>query len=161
MSRRASIFVLFVCLIVCLVCVAYPMYVIWPFRTQGAAQLAAALVVVRIRPLVTILAVLAALAALVFYWRAQPRLWRRLLAASGALFVGALAALARVNIYEFMFHPDVHPSFLTTARARLENDQKVLAVKIGGEARAYPVRIMAYHHLINDTLGKLAIVPTY
>jgi len=34
-------------------------------------------------------------------------------------------------------------------------------VKIGDEPVAYPIRIMAYHHLVQDTVGGTPIVATY
>ena len=49
-SRRKFTVALLACLAVSLVCVAYPMYVIRPFRAQGARELAVALVVTRFRP---------------------------------------------------------------------------------------------------------------
>jgi hypothetical protein len=159
--RRISLAVLLSCLALSLICVVYPLYVIWPFRAQGARELAAALVVMRFRFAATPILVAAALAALVLYWRAQPRRWRRVFPTFGAVFVCILAALARVNIYELMFHPDVRPSFDTASRTRLDKDEKVIAVKIGSAARAYPIRNISYHHVINDVLDKVAIVATY
>ncbi len=81
--------------------------------------------------------------------------------ASGAVLVCVLAVLARVNVFELMFHPNEHPSFAAAAQVKLDADEKVLAVKIGDQARAYPVRSMAYHHLVNDTVESKAIVATY
>jgi hypothetical protein len=37
----------------------------------------------------------------------------------------------------------------------------VLAVKLDGMARAYPIRSMGYHHVINDVVGQEPIVATY
>jgi hypothetical protein len=37
----------------------------------------------------------------------------------------------------------------------------ILAVAIGPDARAYPIREMAYHHLVNDEVAGVPIVPTY
>ncbi len=37
----------------------------------------------------------------------------------------------------------------------------VLAVQINSESRAYPIREMAYHHVVNDTVGRQPIVSTY
>ncbi len=37
----------------------------------------------------------------------------------------------------------------------------VMAVHLGGEARAYPIRIVSYHHIVNDVVGGLPIVATY
>ena len=160
-TRRITVNVLLACLALSLICVVYPFYVIRPFRAQGARELAAALVVMRFRSATTLISVAAALAALVLYWRAQPRRWRRAFATACTAFVCVLAALARVNIYEIMFHPDDRPSFAAASRTKLDKDEKVIAVKVGGAARAYPIRNISYHHVINDVLDKVAIVATY
>jgi hypothetical protein len=160
-TRGISVAILSGCLALSLICVVYPFYVIRPFRAQGARELAIALVVMQVRSATTLISVAAALAALVLYWRAQPRRWRRAFAIAGAVFVCGLAALARVNIYELMFHPDDRPSFAAASGMKLDKDEKVVAVKIGGAARAYPIRNISYHHVINDVLDKVAIVATY
>ena len=159
--RRRAVAVLLTCLALSLICVVYPLYVIRPFRAQGARELAAALVVQRFRIAANLISCAAALTALVFYWRAQPRRWRRVLPTAGAAFVCVLAALARVNIYELMFHPNARPAFAAASRTQLDKDEKVIAIKIGGAARAYPIRNISYHHVINDVLDKVAIVATY
>ena len=153
--------VLLVCLAASLVCVGYPMYVIRPFRAQGGPELAAALVVSRYRGMVTILSAILALGALAAYWRAALRKSRRILAAVGAGLVCVLAVAARINVYELMFHPIGHAMFADAAKSKLGGGEKVIAVVINGQARAYPIRDMAYHHLINDEVGKTAIVATY
>jgi hypothetical protein len=160
-NRRVSVAVLLACVTLSLACVVYPFYVIRPFRAQGARELAIALVMMRFRAVATLISGVAALAALLLYWRAQPRRWRRVFATAGAVFVCVLASLARVNIYELMFHPDDRPSFAAASGTKLDRDEKVIAVKIGGAARAYPIRSIAYHHVINDVLDKVAIVATY
>jgi hypothetical protein len=160
-TRRTCLAALLACLALSLICVVYPIYVIRPFRAQGARELAIALVVMQFRLAATVVSAVGALAALVFYWRAQPRRWRRAFAMAGAAIVCALAALARVNIYELMFHPDDHPSFAAASRTKLDKDEKVIAVKFGAAARAYPIRNISYHHVINDVLDKVAIVATY
>jgi len=159
-SGRA-VAVLLACLAVSLFCVIYPGYVIRPFRAQGARELLIALFVTRFRSGMTVLTALAALIAAVAYWRARSSWWRRVLSVLGAVFVCVLAALARVNIYELMFHPNEHPAFAAADQVKLDKDEKVIAVKIGAEARAYPIRDISYHHVINDVLGKVAIVATY
>lgn len=160
-TRRVSLAILLTCLAVSLICVVYPMYVIWPFRAQGARELAIALAVLQWRSAATLISAAGALAAVVLYWRAQPRRWRRAFAMAGAGLVCVLAALARVNIYELMFHPDARPSFAAASRMKLDKDEKVIAVKIGDAARAYPIRNISYHHVINDVLDEVAIVATY
>ena len=158
---RTYTLVLLASLAVSLFCVIYPIYVIRPFRHQGAEELAAALIVARFRPLLTIIAALASSAAMIGYWRAQPRRWRRVLPAAGALLAIVLAFLARVNVYELMFHPVTHATFTPAREVKLNGAEKVIAVRIGAEARAYPIRSMSYHHLLNDVVGGVAIVATY
>jgi ABC-type transport system involved in cytochrome c biogenesis permease subunit len=158
--RRTSIAVLLACLALSLLCIIYPIYVIRPFRAQGARELAIALVVMRFRSAATLISSAAALAALILYWRVQPRR-RRAFAAAGAVLLCGLTALARVNVYELMFHPDDHPSFAAASRTKLDKDEKVIAIKIGPAARAYPIRNISYHHVINDVLDNVAIVATY
>ena len=160
-SRRILTLVLLACLAVSLICVAYPIYVIRPFRHQGARELALALVVSRFRPVITVISALTAVLAFIGYWRVQALKWRRAFSAAGVALVVALTFLARVNVYELMFHPDVHPSFSAVREVKLDGAEKVVAVRIGREARAYPIRSMSYHHVVNDVLGGAAIVATY
>lgn len=160
-TRRTFLFVMGICAVVSAIAVVYPVYVIRPFRAQGARELAIALVVSRFRPVVTMIVAATALAALVGYWRAQPKRWRRVPAVLGAGIVCLFAALARVNIYELMFHPDDRPSFAAAPQVKLDGDEKVIAVKIGSAARAYPIRSISYHHVINDVLDQTGIVATY
>lgn len=161
LRKAAGSWLLLASLVISFACCAYPIYVIRPFRHQGARELAAALAVIQIRPLVEAIAVVLALAGLAWYWRAEPRRSRRVPAAIGACFVCAFAALSRVNLYELMFHPDTHPAFAPAQQVKLDPDDKVLAVKLNGSARAYPIRTMGYHHIINDVVGQVPIVATY
>lgn len=149
------------CVLLSFAALGYPLYVIRPFRAQGVHELAAALAVLRFRPFLEAALMIAALLALFFYWRLERRILRRSAAVAAALAVCGFALLSRVNVYELMFHPLERPSFSPAATAKLDGDEKVIAVNIGGAARAYPVRGMSYHHIVNDTLGGVPIAATY
>ena len=70
--------------------------------------------------------------------------------------------LARQNHFEWMFNPLPNPAYAKSADVSFINDDdRVLSVTIGGESVAYPVRLMAYHHLVEDTVGGTPIVATY
>jgi hypothetical protein len=148
------------CLGIGLFLLAYPNYVIWPWRSQGAGELRAALLVLRFRGAVGIVAAIAALVAAIAYWRAERGAWRRTGVALAAAGVILCAALSRVNIYEMMFHP-VSPAFDAAAQSTLDGDEKVIAIAVGGAARAYPVRSISYHHIVNDLVDGVPIVATY
>lgn len=158
---RYLVFLLLTCALVNLACLAYPIYVIRPFRAQGEEELQAALLITRFRPVVTAVFALVAAAAAVSYWHLQSRMLRRMLVAGTAGIVCLLAVMARVNLFEMMFHPVDRPSFSAAAKVKLDADEKVIAVKVAGEARAYPVRSISYHHVVNDIVGNKAIVATY
>jgi len=150
-----------VCLLLCLAALIYPVYVIRPFRAQGPRELMAALIVTRFRlPFVAVCA-FASVAALVLHWRRERRWLRRTGSLVGALGVAGVALLCRINIYELMFHPFERPSFSTAGQVKLDGDEKVIAVKEGKAARAYPIRVISYHHIINDDLAGVPIVATY
>jgi hypothetical protein len=160
-TGRTFALILLACLAVSLFVVAYPMYVIRPFRAQGARELAVALVVARFRPMIAGISAGLAFAALVWFRRSQPRKSQRVIASVGTAFALVLAVVARLNVFEMMFHPVAHPSFSTAQQVKLDNDEKVIAVRIDGIARAYPIRSMSYHHIVNDIVGRVAIVATY
>ena len=161
MSNRKWIALVAVCLAAALFCLIYPVYVIRPFRHQGAMELKAALIVMRIRAWMMLGATAAALFAALRYWRAGGRWWSRGLVALGAALVFGTTALSRVNIYELMFHPVDRPEFTTADATKLDGGEKVLAVRVGGASRAYPIRSISYHHVVNDRLGGVPIVATY
>jgi Protein of unknown function (DUF3179) len=140
---------------------AYPIYVIRPFRHQDAAELRLALEALRFRPIAMIVAVALAAIAGIQYWRTVQVWWRRALAVTAGVAVLGFAALSRINIYELMFHPIDRPEFVEATATKLDGAEKVLAIHIGDEARAYPIRSISYHHVVNDRLGGVPIAATY
>lgn len=142
--------------------VAVPMALIYPFLAQTPARLAVGHALrVRSAPVTMVLLVLGLVAAF--------PLWRRLTSRRGrvvvALGIAALASCAWLgwsNTFEMMFHPLPHPEFASAEEAKeVADEDLVLGVRIGNEARAYPVRAMAYHHLVNDVIAGEPIVATY
>jgi hypothetical protein len=54
------------------------------------------------------------------------------------------------------------PRFLAPADATFLIDREpVLAVEIGGEAKAYPLQIMIWHEIVNDEIGGVPVSVTY
>jgi hypothetical protein len=136
---------------------AYPYYVIRPKRPQGARELLAALSVLRYQHLAELVCAAVALCALVLFLRSRPERKARIRSVSATAAVVLCAALSRVNIYEVMFHPAGAPSFQPVGETKLDGDEKVLAVNV----RAYPVRSISYHHVVNDVAGGVPIAVTY
>jgi hypothetical protein len=59
--------------------------------------------------------------------------------------------------------PIDEPVFLNVAEnlALLEDDEPVVALAIGDDARAYPVSVMIWHEIVNDTVGDVPVSVTY
>ena len=51
--------------------------------------------------------------------------------------------------------------FVASAQAGIDDADMIMSVRINGEARAYPIREMGYHHIVNDVVGGEPIVATY
>lgn len=140
---------------------AYPMFVIRPFRAQGARELSVALTVKSWAPVIAVCAAAGALVVAFLLWRrTSRRLPRTAIVLSSALVCG-FAVLSFVNVYELMFHRIDAPGFVAADGAKLDADDMVLAVNLGGVSRAYPIRTMGYHHIVNDRIGDAPIVATY
>ena len=53
------------------------------------------------------------------------------------------------------------PATLPAEQAGVKDDELVLGVVVGGEARAYPVAILNWHELVNDILGGKPILVSF
>jgi hypothetical protein len=54
------------------------------------------------------------------------------------------------------------PKFLTPSEVDfLEENEPVLALDIDGDVRAYPVQILTWHEIVNDTVGGVPVSVTY
>jgi hypothetical protein len=158
---RTFLICFLLCFLLAAAALVYPLYVIRPFRHQAPRELMIALAVLRYRPALMILCALFSFAITAWYWRWQKRTLPRIASALSVIAIAAVAVLSRVNIYEIMFKPFDRPSFSAADQVKLDSDEKVIAVNIGQEARAYPIRIISYHHVINDVLDGVPIVATY
>ncbi|MBB5338893.1 DUF3179 domain-containing (seleno)protein [Tunturiibacter gelidoferens] len=149
-----------VCTIISAACVAIPLFVIRPFRPQGARELEIALAVRHAGPWLAGLCAMVILLLVFPLWKSA-RVGARIALVCLLLLTFASAAFTHVNIFEKMFHPYDSPSFESAYEAKVDSNDKVLAVRVGQEARAYPIRTMGYHHIVNDTVGGVPIAVTY
>jgi len=78
------------------------------------------------------------------------------------LTLGASAVMARQNHFEWMFRPLPRPGYLNISKAtHVKDSEMVLGIRLGGDSRAYPISLMAYHHLVNDVVAGQPLVVTY
>jgi Protein of unknown function (DUF3179) len=141
--------------------VAIPVFVILPFKAQTAAGVEWSYWLRRCSPVATVAATVLFLALCVKLWRGA-RWWGRLAMPALLAPLVAITWFARQNHFEWMFNPFPNADYARAAEAGFVPDtDMVMAVEINGEAVAYPVRQMAYHHVINDVVGGKPITATY
>jgi hypothetical protein len=111
--------------IISLACFGIPMYVIRPFRHQGAQELAVALSVARFSRVISIGCVLLGLALAWYVW-ANYRKWLPRITTILFTFLAMFGAfLTRVNVYELMFHPIDSPKFESADKVKVDSDDMV------------------------------------
>ena len=149
-------------LVLSIAMVAVPVFLIQPFRPQTQRALEISYSLRTLSPLATIIILLAAFALTIWKWTHIHRWWRKALLVIILVLLMVPAWFARQNHFEWMFNPLRSSSYVKVADAGFVRDpDMVLAVKINNEAVAYPVRLMAYHHVVSDTVGGTPICATY
>jgi hypothetical protein len=162
LGRRGAWITLLVIVLIAVAIVLVPVWIIQPFRPQSARGLELSYALRRWAPLATIIVLAVSLLLVAWLWRRSERWWSK--ATLMALVVPMLAStwFARQNHFEWMFRPVVNAAYAKTSEAGFVADtDMVIAVESSGEAVAYPVRLMAYHHLVQDVVGGTPIVATY
>jgi Protein of unknown function (DUF3179) len=137
-----------------------PAWILQPFKYQSPRALSLALSVRQLAPWGTLLAAAAALTLAIRLWR-RVSVWKKGWLVAGLCLAGAAAVMARVDYFEWMFHPVNAPGFQSAQQTHLDAGEMVLAVRFGQDARAYPIREMAYHHVVNDVVNGVPIAVTY
>jgi hypothetical protein len=139
--------------LVALAVVLIPLLVIQPFKPQQESNLLFALELKRWAPWIAVLCVIASLTL-----SRRLRRWPAYLATTLTIL---FATASFINVFEIMFHPIDQPTFAAASDANIDGDDMLLTVKLGGQSRAYPVRTLAYHHIVNDQVNGVPIVATY
>ena len=160
-SRKTWPALLFL-LLISIALVAIPVFLIQPFRSQTPRALEISYLLRAWSPLLTFFLFLTMLALVIGKWKSARRWWRKALLVMILVLSCVPAWFARQNHFEWMFNPLHNSSYVKATDAVFVRDtDMVLAVKINNEAVAYPVRLMAYHHVVSDTVGGTPICATY
>jgi hypothetical protein len=160
--KRIVSLLLVVVILVSFVWFAVPVFLIYPFRTQSPQDIAIAYTLRSRAEVVTLLLLALGAGSAAFLWTRRIGRKSRVLTGLALTLLAGIAFLARQNHFEWMFGPLPEPRFVDAAEAtHVSDDDLVLGVRVGDEARAYPVRALAYHHVVNDVVANEPIVATY
>ena len=137
-----------------------PAFIIRPFTHQSPRGIMLAMAVRDRAPLATLIAAILFLLLTLILWRSGS-LWRKIGLGVAVALVAFSTVMARMNYFEWMFHPVANAQFENEADSKLAATEMILSVKFNSDARAYPISQMAYHHILNDTVDGVPIAVTY
>ena len=161
-GRRTAWAALLIIILTGLMMVLIPVWLVQPFRPQTERGLELSFLMRRWSPFVTLVASAIALALLLWLWRGTRRWWRKAILIAAVVPLLAATWFARQNHFEWMFNPLPAAAYVKADEAGFVADtDMMMAVEMNGDAVAYPVRQMAYHHVVQDTVGGTPIVATY
>jgi hypothetical protein len=148
---------------IALVTVAVPPLTIHPFRPQSTSGVAWAYGLKRAAPMATTSALAVVVACAALLWRGARRWSGRGLLVLLVAMTGLVTWFARQNHFEWMFNPlgAVEYASVTDARTFLVDAEIVMGIEVKGVALAYPIRQLAYHHVVNEVAGGTPLVVTY
>jgi hypothetical protein len=138
----------------------FPAFIIRPFAYQNPRWLWWAMAIRQRAPMISLVCAIICLVSVLLMWQGSSK-WSKGLLSAVMILVTAAAVMSRLNYFEWMFHPVDSPQFEAESSSKLAAGEMILAVRYGSDARAYPIREMAYHHIVNDVVGGVPIAVTY
>jgi len=160
-NRKVAWIILLFTVLAALAIVVTPVWIIQPFKPQTPRGLEISFALRRWSPLATVIALILAMLMVELLARGS-RWWNKVILVVIILPLLASTWFARQNHFEWMFNPLANSAYAKPSdTAFLTDSDMVLAVENNGEAVAYPVRLMAYHHVVQDVVGGTPIVATY
>jgi uncharacterized membrane protein YhhN len=149
-------------LVVTIAIVAIPVWLIQPFAPQTARGVEISYLLRSWSPVLTVVLALAAIILAIFIWKRSSRWYSKAPVIIPIFMILVFTWFARQNHFEWMFNPLAQPNFAKVAETDfVADDDMVLAVNINGDAVAFPVRQMAYHHIAQEVVGGTPITATY
>lgn len=144
------------------VVVGIPTWYIQPFKPQAEPGMAWSYALRSRGPLLTALGVAVAAGLAAVGWRAMPRVLPRLGVVALLGLALAPAWFVRQNHFEWRFAPLGEVAYAAASEATFLTDaEMVMGLQRGAAAVAFPVRQLAYHHVVNTEIADEPVVATY
>lgn len=90
------------------------------------------------------------------------RMWQKTSLVIVLLFYGYVFYMFNFKfLADKMFYQPQNKSFASAADNKIPDDKLVIATVINGEAKAYPIQLIGYHHQVQDTVGGEPVIVTY
>ena len=148
--------------IVAFAMVAIPVWLIQPFAPQTERGIEISFYLRSWSPVLTIILAILAFYLTVVIWRNSNRWFTNVPLILPLFVIGFSIWFAQQNHFLWMFNPLANSAYAKVSEVNfVKDDDMVLAVNINGEAVAYPILQMAYHHVVQDVVGGQPITATY
>jgi len=137
-------------------------YFIMPFPgSQQSNTIQLAYFIDRNRILLRVIGLLLIVAPFLSYWR-RARLGRKVLLGGLVLIYGVIFYFFnfRFEADKMFYQPGVKTFAAGTANT-IPLSKLVIGVALNGEAKAYPIQLIGYHHQVRDTIGGVPVIVTY
>jgi hypothetical protein len=88
--------------------------------------------------------------------------WQRVLSSALLLLYAVIAFFFNFRFEaDKMFYQPEHKYFAFADKSSIDTNKLVIGVSIKGEAKAYPIQVIGYHHQVRDTIGGEPVMITY
>ncbi len=139
-----------------------PFLLVAPFHSQSTLDLRLSYALGRWAPTATLLLLLAGIILAITIWRRGARTLGKVGMIVGCSLLTLLAYVARFQPAEIVFSRLHQVVRIPADQAEhVTAEGLVLGVTWGSESAAYPVPIVAYHHIVNDRLAGEPFVVTF
>jgi hypothetical protein len=137
-------------------------YFIMPFPgSQHADTIGLAYFIDRNRLILRIIGLLLVLIPLYSYL-IRGKTWSKVLLTVLILFYGIIFYYFNFRFEaDRMFYQPRTVSLVGAADNKLPRERLVIGLVLNGEARAYPIQLIGYHHQVRDTIGQTPVMITY
>lgn len=88
--------------------------------------------------------------------------WKKILLIAGLVFYAVIFFFFNFRFEaDKMFYQPTSKIFAAGTNNKIAEDKLVIGVAINGEAKAYPIQLIGYHHQVRDTVGNTPVMITY
>ncbi len=171
MKKVALLFLMAILAAVAMALSIYPSYLLAPPQAHTPEDIAHAFQMRGLAPWLVLAVALLSVFVGVTVWRLpkRPGIFRRVLLGTALVVLMAplvvAAVISRGTIFERMFaslsEVELESDTASDTLNPVGDDEMVMGISVGGASRAYPIRIVGYHHIVHDTLGGEPVVATY
>jgi len=90
------------------------------------------------------------------------RIWKKIVLSFFIILYGVVFYFFNFRfLAEKMFYQPSNKILATVAENKVDSNKLIIGIAINGQAKAYPIEIIGYHHQVQDTVGSEPVMITY